>query len=481
MAATSFYGLEVDRPARAEMADMLAVFDVLKPKASATPLVRIGGDRDGSYLVPGDDLEGITACFSPGANKTKFFEDYLTDQYGISSHMCDFSCTVDQFHTPLREGKQTFVKKWLDVTADEDNIVLADWIQEQAPTGDLLLQMDIEGAEYRNILAASDETLARFRVMVLEIHGLGRMTNASVLGTVIGPFFAKLARNFTTVHAHPNNCCGDFTIPGTDVRVPNILELTLVRHDRFRAAPGVPELPHRLDIGRNVSHKPPLFLSDAWVDYQRPLESRVRMLEETQQFAETSSAADRDNELADVLGMTMRSLQTIRDQFAARSRGGSNASDAELIEVAHGRRYVLSSALGATSRTGVVRPRGYYFFHTDFEPKPSIRVDLGEPMPIRRIELANRLNGFQWRAKYVFAVLSTDDGPQASQSVYPIYADGPLAKDAWKECGVDLPDVRARFVTITTPLNTALHLSDLRIYAATGALPDRGPDAATLR
>src|SRR5690554_7786815 len=53
-------------------------------------LLRIGGDADGSYLVP-DDLHGVSACFSPGVNKIKYFEDYLTDRYGIECHMCDFS------------------------------------------------------------------------------------------------------------------------------------------------------------------------------------------------------------------------------------------------------------------------------------------------------------------------------------------------------------------------------------------------------
>ena len=61
----------------------------------------------------------------------------------------------------------------------------------------LLLQMDIEGAEYRNILATYDETLARFRVIVLEVHGLGKFLDAPTLRGVIAPFFEKLSRSFT--------------------------------------------------------------------------------------------------------------------------------------------------------------------------------------------------------------------------------------------------------------------------------------------
>ena len=122
---------------------------------------------------------------------------------------------------------QTFLKKWLDVSPGEDNISLEDWIRDHDAEGDLLLQMDIEGAEFRNILATSEETLARFRVIVLEVHGLGKMLDGPILRGAIAPFFQKLARDFTAVHAHPNNCCGEFSVPDTDIRIPNVLELTL--------------------------------------------------------------------------------------------------------------------------------------------------------------------------------------------------------------------------------------------------------------
>jgi len=90
---SNFYGVDLGDPgklAAAAAGELVEVFELLKPKASKTPLIRIGGDIDGSYLVP-DDLDGIAACFSPGVNRIKYFEDFLTDHYGIQSHMCDFT------------------------------------------------------------------------------------------------------------------------------------------------------------------------------------------------------------------------------------------------------------------------------------------------------------------------------------------------------------------------------------------------------
>ena len=79
--------------------------------------------------------------------------------------------------------------------------------------------------------------------------------------------------------------------------------------------------------------------------------------------------------------------------------------------------------------------------------------------------MTNRQGGFQERAKHIFAVL-TDDRPGAGvRRVFPMYEPG----GAWQECGIEVPDLDARYVTITSPINTALHFSDLRIYAVDDA------------
>jgi hypothetical protein len=463
-----FYGIDLGVPAGptpAPTAEVVEVFRLLKPKPARTPLIRIGSDRDGSYLVP-DDLAGIAACFSPGVNRIKHFEDLLTDRYGIESHMCDFSCDADQLTTPLRPGRQTFLKKWLDVSPGEDNVSLEEWVRQHDVQGDLLLQMDIEGAEYRNILATREETLAQFRVIVVEAHGLGRMLDGPVLQRAIAPFFQKLARGFTTVHAHPNNCCGDFAVPGTDIRIPNVLELTLVRNDRFLPAPGPAALPHPQDVSRNVPRNAPLFLSEAWCDGQRPLESRVKILEDTLRYRDEVGGPGAHAELASALSLTMQSLQTLH-----RLRPTVQQLDGRLVEVAAGRPYQLSSAYGASRRTGVVRASASYSFHTGFGRDQSIRVDLGHPRRVRRIEVTNRRDGFQERARHLFALLDAGAPGSGARHVLPMHQDGPLPGGAWQECGIDVPDVLARYVTITSPMSTALHFSDLRVYAAEETRP----------
>ena len=331
--------------------------------------------------------------------------------------------------------------------------------------------MDIEGAEFRNILGTSDETLARFRIMIIEVHSLRKMLEGPILREVIAPFFQKLARAFTTVHAHPNNCCGDFVVPDTDIRIPNFLEITLVRNDSFVPVTGPAALPHPLDVSRNLPRKAPLFLSEAWCDYERPLESRVKMLEDTLRYRDEVGASSGDTELSSALSLTMQSLQTL-NRLAVRTPAAG-----ELVEVASSRPYELTSAYGGSSRTGVVHPHTGYFFHTGFGTNQAIRVDLGRRYRVRRIEVTNRQNGLQERARHIFAVLAPDGSGKRSH-VYPMYNIGPLPGGAWQECTIELPDVNARYVTITSPMNTALHFANLKVYVradATEPRPKRTP------
>ena len=262
--------------------DMLNIISIMKPKSSPYPLVRIGGREDGSYLIP-NDLEGVKSCFSPGVNNKKTFEDELVNSYRIKCHMCDKSSDPINFKTSLKPGMQTFKKKWLDINGESDSITLKEWVDELCPNNadDLILQIDIEGAEYRNLLDIPGQVLRRFRIIVIEFHKLRGIKNARILDKVISPLLNRIDKDFISVHAHPNNCCGDFLIPETNINLPNVMELTFLRKDRVEIKSGKVIdpifLPHPLDIV-NVKRKPPLFLNDAWIPGNRPLKSRLKIL-----------------------------------------------------------------------------------------------------------------------------------------------------------------------------------------------------------
>lgn len=243
----------VDRAADPER--IRAVIQALRAHAPGRPLIRVGGDGDGGYLVP-DDLRGIEACISPGVSAEVGF-DLEMAQRGIDVVMADASVAAP----PIDHPRFTFHKKFLGVVNDETFMRLDNLVTSHPAMGDLILQMDIEGAEYGVLLDTSEETLRRFRIIVLEVHDLGQMFGRYGLGT-IEALVAKLKRSHAVVHIHANNCCGSVTRRG--IEIPRVMEFTFQRRDRGVSAEPVPTTyPHPLDAN-NVPGHAPLPLAEIW-------------------------------------------------------------------------------------------------------------------------------------------------------------------------------------------------------------------------
>ena len=265
------------------------VFRFLRPVSSAHPLIRVGGRLDGAYLIP-NDLEGVFHCFSPGVDNRKNFEDELVLDYGIHCHMADFSSSVNDFKTTLIEDRQTFLKKWLGPVSSGDDISLGDWVDtiEGASGSDLMVQMDVEGAEYSIIPSLSEELLAQVRIILLELHDLEKLQDPSWAEGTFLPLVNKLSPYFDVVHVHPNNCCEIMPVSSNHPGVPRILEVTLIRKDRnvprVGALPHAPLLPHPLDILWNVPGRSPKHLDAAWLEGRRPFKSSIRILQDNLRF-----------------------------------------------------------------------------------------------------------------------------------------------------------------------------------------------------
>lgn len=265
-----------------------SVVTFLAPKPSSTKLMRVGGNSDGAYLVP-QNMEGISACFSPGVANRKDFEDELLEKYGVRSHLLDASSDVEQFQTPLKEGLQTFRKEWLASKSSEGSISLDDWVEVTEPgdVGDLLLQMDIEGAEYDALLAASSSVLKRFRIAVIEFHNVHEMmTGTESNRERLRKTMAILDELFISVHVRANNCCRCDKIPGTEIRVPQVLEATLIRKDSTNNSSTLrkPRIPHPLDIPRNVESRMPVHLRGPWNEHSSLLLPALKIFSDWARF-----------------------------------------------------------------------------------------------------------------------------------------------------------------------------------------------------
>lgn len=94
---------------------------------------------------------------------------------------------------------------------------------------DCILQMDIEGAEYENLMIIPEFILRRFRILVIEFHFFELL--GSYFGhKVITSVFRRLMDNYHVVQIHPNNCSEVIKVSG--VLIHPVIEVTFLRKDR---------------------------------------------------------------------------------------------------------------------------------------------------------------------------------------------------------------------------------------------------------
>jgi hypothetical protein len=236
-------------------AKVLSLIKKLRPKDCGVDLIRVGGSGDGGYLIP-DDLDGIEYCFSPGVSTVSGFENDLADLH-IRSYLADYSVDSPTITRP----EFTFDKKYLGSSDRDEFFTLATWKNKYLKdySGDLLLQMDIEGFEYEVILSAPDSLLDQFRIVVIEFHNVERLFDSLVFD-LFSSCFEKLLKSFHVVHIHPNNCCG--TVKKGDIEIPKLMEFTFLNKKRAHRPTDIVTFPHKLDSD-NTSRKP-LPLPTCW-------------------------------------------------------------------------------------------------------------------------------------------------------------------------------------------------------------------------
>ncbi len=228
-------------PTRATDATALrSLVESLHPVDSGHRLVRLGPAGDGGYLVP-DDLEGIEACFSPGVSTVSGFERDCAER-GMQVFMADASVDGPAERHPRFHFEKKFVGAW----SAGEFLSLDSWVRASLPpsANDLLLQIDIEGFEYEALLAASEQLLGRFRVVVAEFHSLDQLWSRPFF-ELAGRAFGKLLATHACVHIHPNNRSRSLVKGGLEL--PPVMEFTFLRRDRCLRATPRSDFPHPLD------------------------------------------------------------------------------------------------------------------------------------------------------------------------------------------------------------------------------------------
>jgi hypothetical protein len=233
----------------------------MRPVISPYPLMRVGSDNDGGYLIP-NDLSGLDVCFSPGVADVCDFERELAKR-GFRTYMADFSVGGPPEANSMFEFDKLFIGSESD---GKKYITLDDWIRSKAitrPFSEAILQMDIEGAEYGALRGVSCESLRLFRVIVLELHDLDLLLRDEHSLTLFNYFLDKILADFEIVHFHANNFARLHKFKG--LVFPEVVEISLLRKDRFtgKERAGFATLPHPLDAPNDAS-RPEITLKSVW-------------------------------------------------------------------------------------------------------------------------------------------------------------------------------------------------------------------------
>jgi hypothetical protein len=234
---------------------ILSLMERLYPLSTDRKLIRLGPHGDGGYLIP-NDLDGISACFSPGVNLISGFENDCVE-LGIKTFLADKSIDKPASDHPMFQ----FTRKFLGAMSNDDFMTLDNWVTSMVSENDsdLLLQMDIEGFEYEVLLSVSEVLMKRFRIVVAEFHHLDQLWSNPFFNIAVRAF-DKILLTHKCVHIHPNNCGTSLKLGGLEI--PCTMEFTFYRSDRIKSYTYQNRFPNPLDYDN--TENPTLTLPRCW-------------------------------------------------------------------------------------------------------------------------------------------------------------------------------------------------------------------------
>lgn len=214
--------------------------DLLKiGKAKGQELVRIGSSHDGGYIMLDDFSGGIAYSFGI-ANEVSWDSDMTSRGYDVFM----YDHTIDG----LPEEKPHFHWSKLGiadgVTRDDRLKTLEELISRNGHEGkrDMILKMDVEGAEWGFLESVKPETLSQFSQITFEIHSIINPSNPELLLNGL----RKLNNTHQLVHLHANNLSCYITAGGKTFC--NDLEASYVLRSKYTFVPDYDvNLPLKLD------------------------------------------------------------------------------------------------------------------------------------------------------------------------------------------------------------------------------------------
>jgi hypothetical protein len=231
---------------------VVRVAELLTPHPSSHRFERIGDARDGGYVIATDFGLPETAV-SIGVGHECSADEALANR---GTRVFQFDHTVES--SPSSNPNITFLRRGLGGSSDESTAPLQRLIEAAGITRDqsCWLLIDAEGAEW-DLLNDETAPLVMFDQIVMEIHLLSLLGDPRTAAVIIAGL-ETLRRDFTPIAWHPNNF-GPIHVIGRRM-VPDVIEATFIRTDRFLAGDHCPDPGLFLPNDQNRPEHPEPFL-----------------------------------------------------------------------------------------------------------------------------------------------------------------------------------------------------------------------------
>lgn len=214
-------------------------------------LVRIGNPfGDGGYIML-DEFNKKQVAYSFGiSNDVSWDEDMVVR--GINCYMYDHTIESLPKNLPLFHWNKIGIGGIESTTplASLESLLLSNGHNNNA---NLILKIDVEGAERQALIETSEDVLRQFDQIVIELHNLNEL-NFSYSNLAL---LKKLLATHTPIHVHANNCANYVEIK--DLVMPFALEVTYVRNEGRKFKLNSLYYPRVIDVP-NTRDFPDIFL-----------------------------------------------------------------------------------------------------------------------------------------------------------------------------------------------------------------------------
>lgn len=187
--------------------------------------VRVGRHNDGGYIMVDNFTAGGVAYSFGISNDVSWDSDMAARGYEIFM----YDPTIDAL--PAQNSKFHFFREGiagLEIRERSLN-TLENFVRRNGhfDNDNMILKMDVEGAEWSFLSTVSSELLSRFDQMVFEFHFMVEEKDQSVMNATLA-CISKINRTHSLVHLHANNNVACLMLDDK-ILIPNVLELTYVK------------------------------------------------------------------------------------------------------------------------------------------------------------------------------------------------------------------------------------------------------------